>query len=164
MDALQTVTASNAKSPIARTSVIAAVIALMLVVMAASEFLIAEAKGHNRLGRGKAASGGKRLQEEVDEEEDGPDDIQPPPGDVVGKSCKRTPNCGSFRYFACCHRVCVDIVSDPKNCASCGRTCRTGLSCCDGFCVNTKTNPRHCGECYRRCQPPFSCINGLCGY
>jgi IPT/TIG domain/Stigma-specific protein, Stig1/Kelch motif len=44
-------------------------------------------------------------------------------------------SCGAQKRT--CGGVCVDVMSDPKNCSDCGRACDSGAQCCGGVCVTT---------------------------
>jgi len=77
-----------------------------------------------------------------------------------------------------CNGVCVDLSSDPANCATCGVACGAGLFCsastcsstcnapmtvCGVACVDTMTSAAYCGNCTTACQPGAACTNGVCG-
>ncbi|MBS2015217.1 MAG: hypothetical protein JST00_20175 [Deltaproteobacteria bacterium] len=85
----------------------------------------------------------------------------------------------------------ADLLSDPRNCGSCGKTCAPGVRCydgkcgcpagttdCGGTCVDLTRSDDNCGACFRVCdpapappvgcavQPPatyFGCVQGQCG-
>jgi len=85
-----------------------------------------------------------------------------------------------------CGSVCTNLLTDPKNCGSCGNVCSllnataycsTGLcwvdSCnfgwgdCDGVfwngCeTNLLTSPKNCGACAFSCQGATACSSGQC--
>ena len=68
---------------------------------------------------------------------------------------------GSKRW---CNGRCVELLSNPDNCGSCGSPCGDGQSCvngicrcgakrvmCDGECVDTRYNDNHCFQCGHAC-------------
>lgn len=73
-----------------------------------------------------------------------------------------------------------DLMSDPKNCGSCGFNCQPAQVCWEGECVlecpghltrcgqecvDPMTDPDHCGGCDRACEYPHAaaaCVNGEC--
>jgi hypothetical protein len=80
-----------------------------------------------------------------------------------------------------CSGMCVDTVTDPKNCGGCGKACpdpeggtATCMSsmcggmcaapktlCSDG-CTDTKVDPNNCGMCGNPCQMTETCSSGMC--
>jgi hypothetical protein len=76
-----------------------------------------------------------------------------------------------------CQGVCVDPMSDAKNCGGCGKPCMPMEVCsagkcaapctnsqiaCDGACVNPMTDPNHCGDCKTACANNTFCSMGHC--
>jgi hypothetical protein len=76
---------------------------------------------------------------------------------------------------ACCHGVCVDLETDPRNCGGCGKVCTIegdicvghGQCCphgfpvlCGGFCYPTGT--RCCGLRFPSCPVGQKCCHGIC--
>jgi hypothetical protein len=80
-----------------------------------------------------------------------------------------------------CNGVCVDTVTDPKNCGGCNKpcpdpeggtaTCMSGMcggSCmapkvlCPDGCTDTKTDPNNCGMCSNACMMTETCQTGIC--
>ncbi|RME28296.1 MAG: hypothetical protein D6806_03130, partial [Deltaproteobacteria bacterium] len=73
-----------------------------------------------------------------------------------------------------------DLMTDPKNCGSCGFNCQpaqvcwngecttdcpAGLENCGGECADLRTNPLHCGSCGTEClydNAEGSCSGGIC--
>ncbi len=77
----------------------------------------------------------------------------------------------------------VDVRSDVRNCAGCGRacpsgqvcsggacvsTCATGETSCDGSCLRLTDDPLHCGACTNACPTPAhataTCASSRCGF
>lgn len=94
----------------------------------------------------------------------------PPPGGgdggVPGDRCVPTQRL--------CGDVCVDPLSDPRNCGGCGIAC-LGASVCDRGtccgppravcgteCVDLERDPRNCGLCGLACPGGFDCVLGVC--
>ena len=55
-----------------------------------------------------------------------------------------------------CNGSCVQLLTDPKNCGSCGHQCPTGMDCILGWCQSTKRicDPPKCaspGNCFTKC-------------
>ena len=87
----------------------------------------------------------------------------------------------------CCPRAddpssfeCVELMTDPENCGSCGHSCG-GLDCVDGECKcsqddpcptteeccpdgcrNLQTDPHNCGACGAACDEGEDCCDGQC--
>ena len=71
-----------------------------------------------------------------------------------------------------CGDQCVDVLTDPANCGSCGIPCSAGQSCqngicqcqsgmlCNGACVSSDAT--HCGSCTTTCSTNQVCSNGTC--
>lgn len=78
----------------------------------------------------------------------------------------------------CCNSKCINVVSDGRNCGSCGNTCPDNGKCvdrkcetgclnpdegfCGGQCVNLKLRRDNCGACGNICQSGTNCIQGKC--
>ena len=105
---------------------------------------------------------------------------------LEGQSCARAGGTGT-----CCGSVCVDRLTDPTNCGSCGHYCSVGMSCkggtcgldvcdaghvgstchvsdtklglcCPDGCVDTKTDSQNCGGCEQPCPGTTTCQSGAC--
>jgi hypothetical protein len=81
-----------------------------------------------------------------------------------------------------CGGRCVNLRTDPANCAACGRACpvpagATGAACvastctgscsggrsyCGTTCVDTASDRNHCGGCGNDCPSPRPCAGGIC--
>jgi hypothetical protein len=76
-----------------------------------------------------------------------------------------------------CAGVCVDVLSDPHHCGSCGATCGVaevcgnglclagcvpGTALCGRSCVDLASDRFHCGSCDRGCASDHTCISGEC--
>lgn len=76
-----------------------------------------------------------------------------------------------------CNNNCTDILTDNKNCGSCGIICPAGQSCTNGHCLlscsagktacpegcfNLNTDGDHCGICGNNCPAGLICLNGQC--
>jgi len=83
---------------------------------------------------------------------------------MAGKCCPTGQlNCGG---------TCIDPLSNPNNCGSCGKTCSgrcsQGICCgpnqsaCGGQCYNTSSDPKHCGSSCTPCTLNLICVNGSC--
>src|SRR5829696_6676317 len=57
----------------------------------------------------------------------------------------------------CCNGQCVDTLTDPNNCGTCGKKCATDQACKQGNCVKTKCDPNGVS-----CPPDHHCCNGEC--
>jgi len=79
--------------------------------------------------------------------------------------------------FIDCGDACVDPLTDPKNCGSCGNDCNEGvcvegacadecppgtLECEPGSCSDISVDPVHCGSCTNACPPDQTCLNASC--
>ncbi len=88
-------------------------------------------------------------------------------GDTGGDACAGT----------LCAGVCVDTLTDRKNCGKCGQACLgqdacSGGSCtstctapatdCSGNCVNTSSDPADCGGCGKACATGQVCAASAC--
>lgn len=62
---------------------------------------------------------------------------------------------------ACGATPCVDLLSDPNNCGSCGNLCGSGATCCAGTCANLQSSPGNCGACGTVCGSGV-CNSGTC--
>lgn len=81
-----------------------------------------------------------------------------------------------------CSGVMTDLMTDPRNCGSCGTDCRYG-SCiqgqcrdqsglvtacgpgairCDGTCTYTRSDETNCGSCGHQCTNDERCCSGSC--
>ncbi|HEY3352444.1 MAG TPA: hypothetical protein VGQ83_04285 [Polyangia bacterium] len=56
----------------------------------------------------------------------------------------------------------VPAISAPGCAGPGGRECGRGLSACPAGCVDTLTDPLHCGTCGVACPPETACWNGAC--
>lgn len=100
--------------------------------------------------------------------------------------------CAGGGNSVCCNVGCVDLYSDPNNCAACGHACGAGQfcdygsckptptcglansgvdcpapgggvgQCCGGTCVNRQTNANNCGACSASCPAGDVCKQGTC--
>jgi hypothetical protein len=74
-----------------------------------------------------------------------------------------------------CTAGCVDLLSDPDNCGSCGRTCGSGLGCisgdcacpagktfCNDGCRDLTGDHDNCGSCGTVCPDELVCWRGIC--
>jgi hypothetical protein len=73
-----------------------------------------------------------------------------------------------------CGGGCVDPMTDPGNCGSCGHACVAGQICsggiccasgqsnCGGACTDTTTSTTDCGGCGVACAGGQACCNGVC--
>src|ERR1035437_8191515 len=78
-----------------------------------------------------------------------------------------------------CNGACVNAVTDPQNCGSCGKICGPASLCSHGacvsvcaagdetcavdgggFCTNTQSDNYNCGACGTSCKPLESCVLG----
>src|SRR5665213_593339 len=85
-------------------------------------------------------------------------------GGSIGPTCAAETQCGD---------QCVDVLTDPANCGSCGIPCSPGQSCqggtcqcqsgmlCNGACVSSDAT--HCGDCTTTCPANQVCSNNICG-
>src|SRR6187551_2257169 len=46
-----------------------------------------------------------------------------------------------------CAGLCVNPLTDPKNCGACGTGCNATHLCCNGLCKNPSNDPKNCGAC-----------------
>jgi hypothetical protein len=82
-------------------------------------------------------------------------------------TCAATQTCSSAGQCVCsgtltsCNGACVDLQSDPNNCAGCGATCMSGLACSVGRCVCTAGSPNGI-SCVRPGQKQGTCWSGAC--
>lgn len=86
------------------------------------------------------------------------------------KTC--SPACDSNRR--CCGETCIDVLTDPKNCGTCGVACPEGIACVDGKCDVKPTcqcsDGKVCdenGDCVVKCgsslcRPDESCCGNTC--
>lgn len=86
------------------------------------------------------------------------------------KTC--SPVCDSNRR--CCGETCIDVLTDPKNCGTCGVACPDGIACVDGKCDVKPTcqcsDGKVCdenGDCVVKCgsslcRPDESCCGNTC--
>ena len=86
------------------------------------------------------------------------------------KTC--SPACDSNRR--CCGETCIDVLTDPKNCGTCGVACPDGIACVDGKCDVKPTcqcsDGKVCdenGDCVVKCgsslcRPDESCCGNAC--
>lgn len=74
-----------------------------------------------------------------------------------------------------CGDTCANVVSDSRNCGSCGNVCPSGVTCalgrcdceapmlgCDGACIDPSSDIEHCGACGNSCLAGESCLDGSC--
>jgi hypothetical protein len=84
-----------------------------------------------------------------------------------------------------CGQSCVDLMTDPSSCGTCGAACSAlsvctqgacyqpdagadadvcpaGTQRCGGACVNVQTDPQHCGACETACPAPALCQKAVC--
>jgi len=74
-----------------------------------------------------------------------------------------------------CDGRCVDVLSNPDNCGSCGFACNDTATCvngickcaggnirCDGRCVDPTSDDDHCFECGNACPDGQMCENSVC--
>lgn len=71
---------------------------------------------------------------------------------------------GSTDQLRCCSKMCTDVLSDSKNCGSCGKQCPFGQLCCMGTCTTVAYDEENCGSCGVVCQNGSMCTYGFCGY
>lgn len=83
-----------------------------------------------------------------------------------------SPACDSNRR--CCGETCIDVLTDPKNCGTCGVACPDGIACVDGKCDVKPTcqcsDGKVCdenGDCVVKCgsslcRPDESCCGNTC--
>ncbi|KAF3333353.1 Stigma-specific STIG1-like protein 2 [Carex littledalei] len=71
---------------------------------------------------------------------------------------------GSTDQLSCCSTMCTDVLSDSKNCGSCGKQCPFGQLCCMGTCTTVAYDEENCGSCGVVCQNGSMCTYGFCGY
>lgn len=86
------------------------------------------------------------------------------------KTC--SPACDANRR--CCGEACIDVLTDPKNCGTCGVACPDGIACVDGKCDVKPTcqcsDGKVCdenGDCVVKCgsslcRPDESCCGNTC--
>ena len=86
------------------------------------------------------------------------------------KTC--SPACDSNRR--CCGETCIDVLTDPKDCGTCGVACPDGIACVDGKCDVKPTcqcsDGKVCdenGDCVVKCgsslcRPDESCCGNTC--
>jgi len=107
--------------------------------------------------------------------------LAPPPVTTATAPLPTDSPCG--RGETLCSGACTNLMTDPVNCAVCGRTCAMGEKCldgrcgpmcsgtttfCNGICSNLKTDMNNCGSCGTVCPkiPPNTtggeCMNGYC--
>jgi hypothetical protein len=69
----------------------------------------------------------------------------------------------------CCDGVCVNSLTDPRNCAFCHVACPSGEGCVNGLCVSADSGtPEDCSQLMcpagTRCVPDLgACLPGSCG-
>ncbi|HST42498.1 MAG TPA: hypothetical protein VLK58_23465 [Conexibacter sp.] len=61
-----------------------------------------------------------------------------------------------------CERCDADLLTDPRNCGTCGRVCPAGQACCLGECRDTRVDAQNCGACGSICASHQRCIGGQC--
>lgn len=75
-----------------------------------------------------------------------------------------------------CGGKCVDTLSDPDNCGTCGTKCSASAGCiagkcvtceaptkrCGTTCVNVSSDPANCGDCGVACTDGKACLGGTC--
>jgi len=88
-------------------------------------------------------------------------------------------SCDVADPMICGDNRCVDLLSDPGNCGSCGascspgtcqsgfcvcggRTCGRGDVCCSGACAALQTDRNNCGRCGIVCPSGVACTAGVC--
>jgi len=116
-------------------------------------------------------------------------DVAPCGGGTNGAYCDLAAS-GTSR-LCCAGGGCTDILTDPKNCGTCGTACPSNLTCvgghceatscvgqpnaspcgdgatnecCSATCVDSQTDATHCGSCGVHCVGGETCQGGLCGF
>jgi hypothetical protein len=79
--------------------------------------------------------------------------VEPCPGGPFGY-------CVTSEAPDCCSGWCVDTISDPNNCGTCGNSCSE--VCCLGTCVFTSSDQYNCGGCGNKCGANQYCEYGEC--
>jgi hypothetical protein len=99
-----------------------------------------------------------------------------------GKCCPKHAHCHDGickcnKGFRRCGKHCRNLLTDEKNCGSCGHICPEGKVCkngkctslcasgytyCDGVCTNLQVDADNCGACGTVCDDGYSCVNGAC--
>jgi hypothetical protein len=81
----------------------------------------------------------------------------------AGKPCGSDDGCGGVcgcgAGLTCCSGTCVDRVTDPAHCGSCGRSCPSG-GCIHGACACAEETqcPSAACDCFKRLHgPPHAC-------
>jgi hypothetical protein len=75
-----------------------------------------------------------------------------------GMGCKTDVDCAAVDAgagsFKCCGKICVDVTSDPANCAMCGHACAGTEGCCGAICHDVTADASNCGMCGHVCSLP----------
>jgi hypothetical protein len=96
-----------------------------------------------------------------------------PDGASDGSAPDGGPTC--MAGMSACPSGCVNTLTDPKNCGTCGNTCSgicSNAKCvamcpapttaCAGACVDTSTSSSNCGSCGNVCPMGKTCVAGTC--
>lgn len=102
-----------------------------------------------------------------------PDAGDEPSPDTAGPPDQSPSDCTTTQKY--CDDRCVDVLSDPDHCGSCGFSCNDTATCingmckcadgnirCDGRCVDPTSNDDHCFKCGNACPDGQMCENSVC--
>ncbi|MFB6351341.1 MAG: CAP domain-containing protein [Bradymonadaceae bacterium] len=95
------------------------------------------------------------------------------PADTGGAPDESPSDCTTTEKY--CDGQCVEVLSDPDHCGSCGFACSQGASCvngickcaegnirCDGRCIDPSSNDDHCFKCGNACPDGQMCQKSVC--